>query len=372
MEMLDLELGEDFDFGKMLDESLGNSENNAIVEGVVVGKTSEYLLIDVGQKIEGRLNIEETLVNGVSAFNVGDKIEVMLLGGNRERPSISYKNVIQQKKFNDFAASNGEDFENLVVEGKVVSLRKGKWFIVEDSNGLSFLMPLSQSYLKTQDAIGKKVKAKVTKINKNQNSIFISRKKYIDDIKKDKNEKISTIMSTEGMLTGQVKKITSYGMFVEVDGIDGLVNYNEISYKGPVNPALYFKEGDKVSVKVLSYDKDKNHLSLSVKAALSNPWEEIRNVLDKGDTITVTVSNFESYGAFVDLGNDIEGLLHISEISWDKNVKNPRDYLTIGDEINVEVIELDIDNQKLRVSLKNLQKKPFDRFNENHKVGDFH
>jgi small subunit ribosomal protein S1 len=370
MEMLDLELGEDFDFGKMLDESLGNSENNAIVEGVVVGKTSEYLLIDVGQKIEGRLNIEETLVNGVSAFNVGDKIEVMLLGGNRERPSISYKNVIQQKKFNDFAASNGEDFENLVVEGKVVSLRKGKWFIVEDSNGLSFLMPLSQSYLKTQDAIGKKVKAKVTKINKNQNSIFISRKKYIDDIKKDKNEKISTIMSTEGMLTGQVKKITSYGMFVEVDGIDGLVNYNEISYKGPVNPALYFKEGDKVSVKVLSYDKDKNHLSLSVKAALSNPWEEIRNVLDKGDTITVTVSNFESYGAFVDLGNDIEGLLHISEISWDKNVKNPRDYLTIGDEINVEVIELDIDNQKLRVSLKNLQKKPFDRFNENHKVGD--
>ena len=370
MEMLDLELGEDFDFGKMLDESLGNSENNAIVEGVVVGKNSEYLLIDVGQKIEGRLNIEETFVNGVSAFNVGDKIEVMLLGGNRERPSISYKNVIQQKKFNDFAASNGEDFENLVVEGKVVSLRKGKWFIVEDANGLSFLMPLSQSYLKTQDAIGKKVKAKVTKINKNQNSIFISRKKYIDDIKKDKNEKISSIMSTEGMLTGQVKKITSYGMFVEVDGIDGLVNYNEISYKGPVNPALYFKEGDKVSVKVLSYDKDKNHLSLSVKAALSNPWEEIRNVLDKGDTITVTVSNFESYGAFVDLGNDIEGLLHISEISWDKNVKNPRDYLTIGDEINVEVIELDIDNQKLRVSLKNLQKKPFDRFNENHKVGD--
>lgn len=370
MEMLDLELGEDFDFEKMLDESLENSENNSIVEGRVVGKNSEFLLVDVGQKIEGRVSIAETLVDGVCPFNVGDKIEVMLLGGNRERPSISYKNVIQQKKFNKFVEDNEENIEDLVVEGKVTYLKKGKWFVVEDAQGLTYLMPLPQSYLKTVDALGKKIKAKVTKINKNQSSIFISRKKYIDDIKKDKNDKISTIMSTDGMLTGKVKKITSYGMFVEVDGIDGLVNYNEISYKGPVNPALYFKEGDKVSVKVLNYDKDKNHLSLSIKAALPNPWEEIRNVLDKGDTITVTVSNFESYGAFVDLGNDIEGLLHISEISWNKNVKNPRDYLTIGDEINVEVIELDIDNQKLRVSLKNLQKKPFEKFSEIHKVGD--
>lgn len=370
MEMLDLDLGEDFDFEKMLDESLENSENNSIVEGRIVGKNNEFLLVDVGQKIEGKVSISETLVDGICPFNVGDKIEVMLLGGSRERPSVSYKNVIQQKKFNKFVEENEANIEDLVVEGKVTYLKKGKWFVVENADGLTFLLPLSQSYLKTTDALGKKIKAKVSKINKNQSSIFISRKKYIDDIKKDKNEKISTILAAEGLLTGKVKKITSYGMFVEVDGVDGLVNYNEISYKGPVNPALYFKEGDKVSVKVLNYDKDKNHLSLSIKAALPNPWEEIRNVLDKGDTITVTVSNFESYGAFVDLGNDIEGLLHISEISWNKNVKNPRDYLTIGDEINVEVIELDIDNQKLRVSLKNLMKKPFDKFSETYKVGD--
>jgi small subunit ribosomal protein S1 len=159
-------------------------------------------------------------------------------------------------------------------------------------------------------------------------------------------------------------------MFVDLGGIDGLVNYNEISYKGPVNPSNYYAEGDEVTVKVLSYDKTKQHLSLSVKAALSNPWEEIRDELDVGDTITVTISNFESYGAFVDLGNDIEGLLHISEISWNKNLKNPKDLLTLGDEVNVEVIELDVDKKRLRVSLKNLQEKPFAKFTKEHKVGD--
>ena len=159
-------------------------------------------------------------------------------------------------------------------------------------------------------------------------------------------------------------------MFVDLGGIDGLVNYNEISYKGPVNPANYYNEGDEVSVVVLSYDKTKQHLSLSIKAALSNPWEEIKDELEVGDTITVTVSNFESYGAFVDLGNDIEGLLHISEISWNKNLKNPKELLTIGEEINVEVIELNIEQKRLRVSLKNLQEKPFAKFTNEHKVGD--
>ncbi|MCH3853795.1 S1 RNA-binding domain-containing protein, partial [Campylobacter jejuni] len=116
---------------------------------------------------------------------------------------------------------------------------------------------------------------------------------------------------------GVVKKITTYGMFVDVGGVDGLVHYSEISYKGPVNPSILYKEGDKVPVKVVKYDKDRKHLSLSIKAALPDPWGEIKDSLEVGDTIKVIVSNIEPYGAFVDLGNDIEGFLHISEISWD-------------------------------------------------------
>ncbi|MGB3751703.1 MAG: S1 RNA-binding domain-containing protein, partial [Arcobacteraceae bacterium] len=139
---------------------------------------------------------------------------------------------------------------------------------------------------------------------------------------------------------------------------------------GPVNPSAYYKEGDEVVAVMKSYDKEKGHLSLSIKEALANPWEEMRDALETGDTITVTVSNFESYGAFVDLGNDIEGLLHISEISHNKNVKNPKDYLEIGQEINVEVIDLDCDKRRLRVSLKSLQPKPFQTFIKENKVGD--
>ena len=116
--------------------------------------------------------------------------------------------------------------------------------------------------------------------------------------------------------------------------------------------------------------KQKQHLSLSIKAALSNPWEEIKDELEVGDTITVTVSNFESYGAFVDLGNDIEGLLHISEISWNKNLKNPKRTLTIGEEINVEVIELNIAQKRLRVSLKIFKKNLSQNLLTNIKVGD--
>ena len=159
-------------------------------------------------------------------------------------------------------------------------------------------------------------------------------------------------------------------MFVDVGGVDGLVHYSEISYKGPVNPNSLYKEGDKVPVKVIKYDNDKRHLSLSIKGAMPDPWDEIKDSLEVGDTIQVTVSNIEPYGAFVDLGNDIEGFLHISEISWDKNIKNPKDFISEGDEIDVEVVEINAAERRLRVSLKNLLAKPFDEFNEAYKVGD--
>ncbi len=366
----DIELGEDFDFGKMLDESLESAENNCVVDGVIVEISDERVLVDVGQKIEGQLNISEITVNGEVKYKTGDTIPVMMMGNRGERPNISHKKVLQKKKFDDFVEKYGEDVEDVVIEGKVISVKNRGGFILEDEDGCEYFMPMAQSYLKAQGAIGKKVKAKVLKVNTAQNSIIVSRKKLIEDSKAIKDKRVSEIVEANEPVNGTIKKITSYGMFIDLGDIDGLVNYNEISYKGPVNPANYYEEGDEVTVVVLSYDKEKQHLSLSIKAALSNPWEEIRDELEVGDAITVTVSNFESYGAFVDLGNDIEGLLHISEISWNKNLKNPKEVLTLGEEINVEVIELDIEKKRLRVSLKNLQEKPFAKFIKEHKVGD--
>ncbi len=366
----DIELGEDFDFGKMLDESLESTENNSVVDGVIVEISGERVLVDVGQKIEGQLNIAEITINGEVQYKTGDTIPVMMMGNRGERPSISHKKVLQKKKFDDFVAKHGENVEDVVIEGKVISVKNRGGFILEDEDGCEYFMPMAQSYLKAVGAVGKKIKAKVLKVNPAQNSIIVSRKKLIEDSKAIKDKRVAEIMEANEPINGTIKKITSYGMFIDLGDIDGLVNYNEISYKGPVNPANYYEEGDEVTVVVLSYDKEKQHLSLSIKAALSNPWEEIRDQLEVGDAITVTVSNFESYGAFVDLGNDIEGLLHISEISWNKNLKNPKELLTLGEEINVEVIELDVEKKRLRVSLKNLQEKPFAKFVKEHKVGD--
>ncbi len=366
----DIDLGEDFDFEQMLNESFENAENNSVVDGVIVEITSDRVLVDVGQKIEGQLNISDITIGGEVKYNVGDSIPVMLMGNRGERPNISHKKVLQKEKFDAFVEKHGEDVEEVTIEGKIISVKNRGGFIIEDEEGCEYFMPMAQSFLKAHGAVGKTVKAKVLKVNAAQNSIIVSRKKLIEEAKAIKDNKVAEIMENGEAVNGVIKKITSYGMFVDLGGIDGLVNYNEISYKGPVNPANYYNEGDEVTVVVLSYDKTKQHLSLSIKAALSNPWEEIKDELEVGDTITVTVSNFESYGAFVDLGNDIEGLLHISEISWNKNVKNPKELLTLGEEVNVEVIELDVEKKRLRVSLKNLQEKPFAKFTKDFKIGD--
>ncbi|MEA2050766.1 MAG: 30S ribosomal protein S1 [Campylobacterota bacterium] len=358
------------DFATLLEESEKNTETNTVVDGVIVEMNDNDLLVDVGQKSEGRLNISEITVNGEVKYKVGDTIKVMITSNRGERPGISHKKVIQKEKFDEFFKEHGEEPENVIVEGVVISVKPRAGFIVQGSDGMEYFMPMAQGYLKAIGAVGKKIKALVLKAKPETNSIVISRKKLIEEVQQNKEAKINKLMETEGPKAGIIKKITSYGMFVDLGGVDGLVNYNEISYKGPVNPSAYYKEGEEVIAVIKSFDKSKGHLSLSIKDALSNPWVEMKNELEVGDTITVTVSNFESYGAFVDLGNDIEGLLHISEISWNKNVKNPKDYLEIGQEINVEVIDLDCDKRRLRVSLKSLQPKPFQTFIKTHKVGD--
>jgi len=192
----------------------------------------------------------------------------------------------------------------------------------------------------------------------------------LDDDRKKRKDLIQELMEKDEVVEGVIKKITTYGMFVDIGGVDGLVHYSEISYKGPVNPNTIYNEGDKVPVKAISYDKEKRHLSLSVKAAMPDPWDEIKDALDVGDAIQVTISNIEPYGAFVDLGNDIEGFLHISEISWDKNIKHPKDHIEEGQVVDVEVIEISPKDRRLRVSLKNLLAKPFDEFRSAFKVGD--
>jgi small subunit ribosomal protein S1 len=368
----DNEAFEEENFAEMLEASFKEQESNRITEGEIVEiqDNDNRALVSVGEKLEGMLNLDEIRdENGALRFNVGDKITVMVTGHYNERPKISYKKVLEQEKTLEFINAHKEDFEDIVIEGTITKKNRGGYIVEADD--VNFFLPRSLAAFKDSDqVVGRKVKAQVVKVDEAENSIVVSRRKLFNEERKKKKEIIDALMESGTVVEGTIKKITSYGMFVDVGGVDGLVHYNEISYKGPVNPAKLYKEGETVNVKAIAYDKDKRHLSLSIKAVQPDPWVEVENELDEGDTITVTVSNIEPYGAFVDLGNDIEGFLHISEITWDKNIKNPKDYLTVGQEVDVEVIEINSDTHKLRVSLKRLLPKPFDEFMSKFSEGD--
>ena len=359
---------EDDDFAAMLEESFKKTEEDS--DGIIVDIKGDEVFVNVGKKSEGILNISEIQdENGELKFKAGDTIKVVITGSRGGKPIVSHKKALRKEKVKAYIDSYNEENQD-IFDVKIIGKNKGG-FVAQNSDGIEFFLPRSQGGFKDANAVvGKSFKVKVIKIDKDEQSIIVSRKKLLDEDRKKKREAISAVAENTDVIEGVVKKITTYGMFVDVGGVDGLVHYSEISYKGPVNPGSIYKEGDKVLVKVIKYDNEKKHLSLSIKAATPDPWEEIKDGLDVGDTIKVTVSNIEPYGAFVDLGNDIEGFLHISEISWDKNIKNPKDHMSEGEELDVEVIEIDAKDRRLRVSLKNLLKKPFDEFKAQFKEGD--
>ncbi|ANE34636.1 30S ribosomal protein S1 [Campylobacter hyointestinalis subsp. lawsonii CCUG 27631] len=357
------------DFAAMFEESL-KTEESTVCDGVIVNIKDTEVFVDVRKKSEGIMNISEITNNdGTLQYKIGDTIKVAITGSRNGRPIVSHKKALRKEKVKAFIDNFDENADN-IYDAKIVSKNKGG-FVALSNDDVEFFMPKSQSgFRDANQVINKTFKVKVLKINKDEQSIIVSRKKLIDEDRKKRKEAIENIIDNTDIIEGTIKKITTYGMFVDVGGIDGLVHYSEISYKGPVNPNTLYKEGDKVDVKIIKYDTDKKHLSLSVKAATPDPWKEIKDSLEVGDTIKVTVSNIEPYGAFVDLGNDIEGFLHISEISWDKNIKNPKDFIKEGEELDVEVIEIDANDRRLRVSLKNLLPKPFDEFNAKFSEGD--
>jgi S1 RNA binding domain protein len=359
---------EDDDFAAMLEESFKKTEEDS--DGIIVDIKGDEVFVNVGKKSEGILNISEIQdENGELKFKAGDTIKVVITGSRGGKPIVSHKKALRKEKVKAYIDSYNEENQD-IFDVKIIGKNKGG-FVAQNNDGIEFFLPRSQGGFKDANAVvGKSFKVKVIKIDKDEQSIIVSRKKLLDEDRKKKREAISAVAENTDVIEGIVKKITTYGMFVDVGGVDGLVHYSEISYKGPVNPGSIYKEGDKVLVKVIKYDNEKKHLSLSIKAATPDPWDEIKDGLEVGDTIKVTVSNIEPYGAFVDLGNDIEGFLHISEISWDKNIKNPKDHISEGEELDVEVIEIDAKDRRLRVSLKNLLKKPFDEFKAKFKEGD--
>ena len=367
MKFEDIEI-EEVDFEAMLEESFKKSESKSdLVTGTIVkiDENDNLAVVDIGGGRDANLTLDEIKdEEGNVTFNVGDEIDVVTMGRGR----ISHTAAQARVALNEFIAEYDEEQE-YIIEGVITKTNKGGYVVEVD--GLEFFMPRTLSYLSSKvDPKGKKVKAVIVKVDKDKGSVVVSRKELIERDKAKTDEIVGKLLENKEPVIGTIKKITSYGMFVDVGGMDGLVHYSQISHKGPVNPSKYFAEGDEVNVIALEYDKKKRHLSLSIKDANPDPWADIDAIIGVGDTVTATVSNIEPYGVFVDLGEDLEAFLHVSEISWDKNVKHPKDYLENNSDINVEVIEIDKEGRRLRVSLKNLLPKPMDAFLAENRVGD--
>ncbi|XNZ32371.1 30S ribosomal protein S1 [Helicobacter pylori] len=365
---------EEENFAKLFKKELEKEETlekGTIKEGLIVSinENDGYAMVSVGGKTEGRLALSEiTDEKGQLLYQKNDPI-IVHVSEKGEHPSVSYKKAISQQKIQAKIEELGENYENAIIEGKIVGKNKGDYIV--ESQGVEYFLSRSHSSLKNDaNHIGKRIKACIIRVDKENHSINISRKRFFEVNDKRQLEVSKELLEAKEPVLGVVRQITPFGIFVEVKGIEGLVHYSEISHKGSVNPEKYYKEGDEVYVKAIAYDEEKRRLSLSIKATIEDPWEEIQDKLKPGYAIKVVVSNIEHYGVFVDIGNDIEGFLHVSEISWDKNVSHPSHYLSVGQEIDVKIIDIDPKNRRLRVSLKQLTNRPFDVFESKHQVGD--
>ena len=354
-------------------------KNNEIITGEIVeiNEKDGEVLISIGGKREPKFPISEIKdKNGKLLFKKGDKINVVVV--KRNGPQVSYKKYVEQEKIRKFIEDYGENnLIGFVVEGNIKAITKNGYWI--EQNGVTFYMPHTNAFLtgpkrnsleKRRLQKDRKVRAKITAVDKENNRIIISRKKYIRDEIKKRQFYVEQAKNLDAV-QGRIIKIYHDKLILDLEGIiQGIIFADEVSHRGKVNLQRRFKVGEVVEAKVIDYNEEERVLILSIKATTIDPWLEIQEQIEKGDIIEVTVTNIEHYGAFVDVGNEAEGFLHISEIAWDKKIAHPSDYIKVGDVMEVEVIELDPKAHRLRVSRRKLLPKPFELFQQKYSQGD--
>ncbi len=363
---------EEENFAELLDKHESKAKTKRVI-GKIVQINDNYALVDIGYKSEGIINVDEIKQNGELSFKEGDDIEVVVTDTSGERPKVSRKELLKYQAVEAFIKEHNGSYDKLVVSGKVVRFNKAG-FVVSSDSDYEYFMPLSQSFLKAdKSSVGKMVTAYVLDANKEKGSIVISRKKYILEQQEKSQSLIEEWQKTNEPRNAKVVSVISAGVFVDVGGINGMVPFNEITHKGPINPIGKFKAGDEVKVAIKEYTSSNGRLNLSIKDTMSDPWEDIANdgLFKKGDVVTARVCNLEKFGAFVSLPGGVEALLHVSQISWDKGfLSHPKDVLSTGDDIQVKIINIDKEKKQIQVSLKALAKKPFDEFVQKYNVGD--
>lgn len=361
------------EFEVLFHDSMSNIDMTpgSIVTATVIEIRDDYVVINAGLKSEGIIPKNQFLsVKGELEIELGDEVEVtldMIEDGYGE--TIMSREKAKRTKIWDELEKVQDSQEN--IEGRVSGKVKGG-FTVDLLNIKAFLPGSLVDVRPTKETDyieGKVLEFKIIKMDKIRNNIVLSRKAVLMD-QNSSPEEIAEKYTEGKTVTGFIKNLTDYGAFIDLGGIDGLLHITDISWKRINHPSELLRVGDEINVVVLKYDTEKNRVSLGMKQLLDDPWDKIPEKLELNATYKGKVANIADYGVFVDLGDNVEGLVRTSELNWTNKNINPNKVVNLGDEIDVKVMEIDNDKRRVSLSHKQCLENPWSQFDDNNSKGD--
>ncbi len=363
----------DVDFGQLLDQfeqEQATLQEGEVVRGTVVGISERGVVIDFGYKSEGIVNPAEFSENGVLSVKPGDEVDVLVKSMETADglPILSRADAVRMKAWDDLEKSYRDGTS---VKGRVIERIKGGLRV--DIDGIAAFLPGSQvdvRPVRNLDALrNQEIEAKVIKLNRKRSNVVLSRKAVLEEENAGRKGETLGHIEEDVVVEGQIKNLTDYGAFVDLGGVDGLLHVTDMSWGRLQNPNELFKVGDTVQVKVLKFDRDRERVSLGYKQLLPDPWSSVDERFPVGSRVPGKVASVADYGAFVELENGVEGLVHVSEMSWSKRVKHPSKLVNPGDTVEVEVLSVDPKARRISLGMKQIQDNPWQTLHERYQVG---
>lgn len=355
----------------MYEETLKSIANHEVLDGVIVGKTSKDLLVNIGYKSEGAIPLNEVRYN--PDIKIGDLLEVYVenqedKGGQLVLSHKKARSLRSWERINK-ALENDE-----VIKGLVKCRTKGG--LIADVFGIEAFLPGSQIDVKPirdyDVYVGKVMEFKVVKINNEFKNVVVSHKALIqEEIELQKKEIIGKLEKGQ-ILEGTVKNITSYGVFIDLGGVDGLIHITDLSWGRINHPEEIVKLDEKINVVILDFDDEKKRIALGLKQLTPHPWEGLNAELNVGDKVKGKVAVIADYGAFVEVAPGVEGLVHVSEMSWSQHLRSAGDFLKVGQEIEAQILTLDREERKMSLGIKQLMPDPWTDITSKYPTGSKH
>lgn len=361
---------EELTFEQLLEASDFTPKEGEVVRGTIITISDDHVTVDIGYKSEGQMNINEFLdENRNVTVKEGDVVDVLLELQEDEDGSIvlSKEKADRMKVWDEIASAYNSDG---IVEGRIISRVKGGLAV---DIGVRAFLPGSQVDLRPvrnlEHLIGELFKFKILKFNKRRGNIVLSRRALLEKEREALRSNTLMKLTVGAKLPGIVKNITDYGAFIDLGGIDGLLHITDMSWGRVNHPSELFEIGDEVEVMVLKYDEERQRVSLGLKQCSPDPWIEASAKYQVAEHVKGKVVSLTDYGAFVELEEGVEGLVHVSEMSWTKKIKHPNKILAVGDVIETVVLDIDAENRRISLGLKQTEPNPWDIVEERYPVG---